>query len=116
MLTELPRDEDKQLIADFIHEWSNDGDGNPMAPNTKSGYIAALVYLARYHGHKKSFKEMTREDIVDGYLKSLKREFSDDPEHKWVNTHNVRGFKYLAFWKWMTQPDLKRERDRRRHS
>jgi len=32
MLMELPRDEDKELIADFIHEWSNDGDGLPMAP------------------------------------------------------------------------------------
>jgi hypothetical protein len=52
---------------------------------------------------------MTKEDIVDGYLKSLKREFSDDPEQKWVNTHNARGAKYLAFWKWMTQPDLRRE-------
>jgi hypothetical protein len=32
---------------------------------------------------------MTKEDIVDGYLKSLKREFSDDPEQKWVNARGA---------------------------
>jgi len=52
---------------------------------------------------------MTREDIIDGYLNSLKRDFASDQDQKWVNTHNNRGSMYLAFWKWLTQPDLKRE-------
>jgi integrase len=111
LLKELPRDEDKELIADLIIAWPNDMsiDGQPMAPNTKVAYIDALVRLARYHGHKKSFKEMTKEDIVDGYLRSLKKEFSQDIEQKWVNTHNARAAKYLVFWKWLTQRDLKKE-------
>ncbi len=108
-LMELPRDEDKELIANFIIDWSNNGDGVMMAPNIKRGYIASLVYLARYLGHKKSFKEMTREDIIDGYLKSLKRDFSQDQEQKCVNTYNARAARFLAFWKWLTQPDLRRE-------
>ncbi len=54
---ELPRDEDKELLVDFIIAWSNQGDGVPMSPNTKIAYIDAMVYLARHHGHKKSFKE-----------------------------------------------------------
>lgn len=110
LLMELPRDEDKELIADFICKWSDDSrDGHPMAPNTKTAYIDALVRLARYHGHKKSFKEMTKEDIVDGYLKSLKKNFSEDQKEKWVNTYNARGAKYLGFWKWLTQPEVKKE-------
>lgn len=110
LLKELPRDEDKELIADFIIKWSNESkDGHPMAPNTKMAYIDALVRLARYHGHKKSFKEMTKEDIVDGYLKSLKKNFSEDQKEKWVNTYNARGAKYLAFWKWLTQPEVRKE-------
>ncbi|MDQ3967484.1 MAG: hypothetical protein M3275_03710 [Thermoproteota archaeon] len=56
-LMELPRDEDKELLVDFIIAWSNQGDGVPMSPNTKIAYIDAMVYLARHHGHKKSFKE-----------------------------------------------------------
>lgn len=109
-LMELPRDEDKELIADFILNYANESnDGMPMAPNTKRSYIDALVYLARHHGHKKSFNQMTKEDIVDGYLASLKKSFDQDIEQRWVNSYNTRGSKYLAFWKWLTQPDLKRE-------
>gem|GEM_PF-2720840 len=121
-MKELPRDEDKELIADFILNWSNDSeDGMPMALNTKRGYISALVYLARHHNHKKSFKEMAPEDffskeIIDektckkkGYLENIKRTYEEDAGQKWVNTHNQKGNCCVAFWKWLTQPDLKRE-------
>jgi hypothetical protein len=110
LLLELPRDEDKELIADYIIDWSNSyGNGLMMSPNTKLEYITTLVYLSRFLGHKKSFRDMGREDIIDGYLKSLKREFKDDSDQKWVNTYRTRAGKILAFWKWMTQPDLKPE-------
>ncbi len=91
-LLELPRDEDKELITDFILNWSSESaDGAPMAPNTKRAYIMNLVYLAQHFNHKKSFKEMTKEDIVNNYLNSLKLDFSEDIEQRWVNTHNTRG-------------------------
>jgi hypothetical protein len=42
LLMELPRDEDKELIADFIINWSNESsDGMPMSPNTKTAYVSA---------------------------------------------------------------------------
>lgn len=101
-LNELPRKEDKELIADFILNYSNETDsGMPMSTNTKKLYIAALVYLARHHDHKKSFKEMTSEDffskeIVDektgkkrGYLENLRRTLEEDVQQKWVNTYNL---------------------------
>lgn len=109
LILELPREEDRELIADFILEYPNDTNGLPMSPATKRGYIANLVYLARYLGHKKSFKEMTKGDIVDGYLNSLRVPFHEDIDQKWVNTYNKRAGCYLAFWKWLTQRDLKRE-------
>ena len=67
----------------------------PITVNTKKLYIAALVYLARHHDHKKSFKEMTTEDFfsketVDekngkkrGYLENLRRTFDEDVEQEW---------------------------------
>jgi integrase len=106
---------DKELIADFTQQWSNEGDGVPMSPNTKRAYIDALLLLSRYvkenlnDGIYKPFAKMTKQDIVDGYLKSLKKELSRDEKQKWVNTYNTRAAKYLAFWKWLTQPELKRE-------
>jgi integrase len=80
-----------------------------MSPSTKRGYITSLVYLSRYLGHKKSFREMTKQDIVDGYLRSLRRPFADDPDQTWINTYNTRVSKISTFWKWLTQPDLKPE-------
>jgi integrase len=114
-LMEFDSDRDKELIADFIQQWSNEGDGVPMSPNTKRAYIDALLLLFRYVKENlngsiyKPFAEMTKQDIVDGYLKSLKKELSKDEKQKWVNTYNTRAAKYLAFWKWLTQPELKRE-------
>ena len=110
-LMELPRPEDKELIADFILNWSNDSGGSNlmMRPNTKRAYIDSLVYLSRHFNHKKSFKEMTRQDIIDAYLNSLKKSFDEDQDEGWVNTHNNRASCYLAFWKWLTQPDIKKE-------
>jgi integrase len=113
LLLELPRDEDKELIADYIIEWANTyGNGLMMSPNTKVGYITSLVYLSRFLNHSKSFKQMTREDIIDGYLKGIKREFKDDPDQRWVNTYRTRAGKILAFWKWMTQPDIIKPEER----
>ena len=110
-------DEDKELIADFILDWSNHNrNGRSMAPNTKKGYIDALSLLSRYAmdvrngGIYKPLKEITREDFFakeepKGYLQSLKRDFADDPKEDWINTHNTRGEKYLAFWRWWTNKD-----------
>jgi integrase len=121
MIMELESDEDKELVADFILNWSNDSkNGTPMPPNTKASYIAALTILSKYIKNKrnggvyKPFRNITRDDFFadqepKGYLRSLKRELEDDPDQKWASTHNTRGAKYLPFWKWLTQPDLPRE-------
>jgi hypothetical protein len=53
---ELPRDEDRALIADFIIDCYNH---HNITPSTKQVYIANLVYLSRYFQHKKSFSDMS---------------------------------------------------------
>ncbi|MFL6525270.1 MAG: hypothetical protein ACJ70Q_03915 [Nitrososphaera sp.] len=106
-LMEFENDKDKELIASFIQQWPNEADGVPMSPNTKRAYIDALLLLSRHVKENlngsiyKPFAEMTKQDIVDGYLKSLKKELSKDEQQKWVNTYNTRAAKHLAFWKWL---------------
>ncbi len=46
-LMEFESDNDKELIADFIQQWSNEGDVVPMSPNTKRAYIDALLLLSK---------------------------------------------------------------------
>ena len=59
--------------------------------------IKSLVYLSRYvkvklHGGQYvRFADMTRDDVLLGYLKSLKKESEDDPDYKWMGTYNTRG-------------------------
>jgi hypothetical protein len=90
LFLELPRDEDRELVADFIIDSYHEKN---IAVKTKCTYIANLVYLSRYLSHKKSFKDMktasTSEEIT-GYLNSLKRPIEADPDQKWINTHNQR--------------------------
>lgn len=52
---------------------------------------------------------MTRQDIIESYLNSLKKNLEQDPDQRWINTYNNRAANYLAFWKWLTQADLRRE-------
>lgn len=48
LLLELPRDDDKILVADFII----DSYKKNIALNTKCAYVTTLVHLSRYLGHK----------------------------------------------------------------
>lgn len=50
LFLEIPKDEDKVAIADFIIDSYNQQN---ISPNTKSVYLTTLVYLSRYLGHKK---------------------------------------------------------------
>ena len=96
---ELKSDEDRELIADFILDYPNDNNGIALANSTKKGYISNLVYLSRYLEHKKCFREMDNQDIVYGYLNSLRVPFHEDVDQKWINTHNKRAGCYLKFFK-----------------
>ena len=77
LFLELPRDEDRVLVADFIIDSYNQQN---ITPGTKSVSIHSLVYLSRYLGHKKSFKDMTSQDIIEDYLNSLKRPIQVDAD------------------------------------
>jgi integrase len=104
LLLELPTDKDREMVADFIIESYHEKN---ISVKTKYAYITSLVYLSRYLNHKKSFEDMTSEDIVQGYLNnSLKRPLEADPDQRWVSTFNLRASVFLKFFKWLTQRDL----------
>ena len=65
--------------------------------------IHKLKLLAEFH-NPKSFREMTRQDILE-YLDSLRKPESVDPLHKWKGTHEVSRIFLLRFFKWLYAPD-----------
>jgi hypothetical protein len=53
----------------------------------------------------KTFKEITREDILS-YLDSIRKIESVDPLHKWVGTYNLYSIQLIRFFKWLYYPDI----------
>ena len=56
--------------------------------STKGDKIKKLCWLSKHLSHK-SFRQITKQDILD-YLNSLKKSVSDDPKHKSIGTYNGR--------------------------
>ncbi len=71
--------------------------------STKEGKIKVLVWLSNFHENK-SFKEMTKQDIL-AYLNNLRKSSTEDPSNRWVGTYNGRQIILLKFFKWLYYPD-----------
>ena len=65
--------------------------------STKEGKIKILVWISNFHRNK-SFKEMTKHDILE-YLDNLRKSTSEDPSNKWIGTYNGRQITLLKFFR-----------------
>jgi integrase len=66
--------------------------------------ILNLKYVAEFHSPK-SFRDITRQDLVD-YLDRFRKPESVDPMHKWVGTYEFARIVLLRFFKWLHYPDM----------
>jgi integrase/recombinase XerD len=66
--------------------------------------IGKLKHLAERY-HPKSFRELTRQDIVD-YLDGFRKSESVDPLHKWIGTYELTRIMLLRFFRWLYYPDI----------
>jgi hypothetical protein len=64
--------------------------------------IFKLKQLAEYY-NPKSFKELTRQDIID-YLDRFRKAESVDPLYQWVGTYEHSRIIFLRFFKWLYSP------------
>ncbi|MFL6309553.1 MAG: hypothetical protein ACJ70T_06110 [Nitrososphaera sp.] len=63
-----------------------------------------LKQLAQFH-NPKSFRDMTRQDIVD-FLDRLRKPEQGDPLHKRIGSYEVNCIVLLRFFKWLHYPDV----------
>lgn len=103
ILTELSQKnpENANIICIFIINEQNEIN---IKESTKEWKIKILVLLSKYLNNK-SFREITKEDILD-YLNSSRKPESIDPRHKSIGTWNNRQLLFLKFFKWLYNPDL----------
>jgi integrase len=76
---------------------------NP-SDNYRKDNIKLLYTFSKYSGNK-SFKAITREDIIS-FLESFRRPEASDPLHKWIGTYNLSRIHLLRFFKWLYYPDI----------
>jgi integrase len=80
----------------------------PTETNLSDDYrlniINTLKQLSECH-NSKSFKDMTRQDVLD-FLDRYRKPESVDPLHKWIGTYEIYRIIFLRFFKWLYYPDL----------
>jgi integrase len=64
-----------------------------------------LLYIFSKYSRNKSFKAITREDIIS-FLDSFRRPEASDPLHKWIGTYNNYRMHLLRFFKWLYYSDI----------
>jgi integrase len=82
-----------------------------LKDSTRGDKVKKLCWLSKYLNHKKSFRDMTKQDILS-YLNSLRKSVSDDPKYKSIGTYNGRQMVFLKFFKWLYNPDESDHRKR----
>jgi integrase len=75
-----------------------------IADSTREWRIKVLTWLSKYFQHKKSFKSLNKQDILQ-YLNTLRKPVSIDPDQRWVGTYNNRVLVLNKFFRWLYNPD-----------
>lgn len=101
-LRKLARDhiENAAIICDYIIAEQTEIN---IKQSTKDGKIKVLVWLSNFH-QGKSFKEMTKVDIIT-YLGSLRKSLVEDPSQRWIGSYNGRQMILNKFFRWLYNPD-----------
>jgi hypothetical protein len=72
--------------------------------STKESKIKILVWLSNHFQDKKSFKDMTKEDVLE-YPNNRRKSFSEDPSQRWIGSYNGRQIILNKFFRWLYSPD-----------
>ena len=79
--------------------------------STKEGRIKVLVWLSNFYNDTKSFRDLTKQDILE-YLNSLRKALSEDSTQRWIGSYNSRQIIFSKFFRWLYNPDEPDQRKR----
>ena len=81
--------------------------------NLSDGYRKLNIYvfysISKFFNHKKTYKELTRDDVMQ-FLDSLRKPEESDPLHKWIGTYNIYRILFIRFFKWLYYPDVEQKK------
>jgi integrase len=90
-----------QALSDYINAELVERN---IADSTREWKVKTLTWLSDYFQHQKTFRGMTRQDIL-GYLNSLRKTVDADPEQRWIGTYNNRVLVLTKFFRWLYKPN-----------
>src|SRR5919199_703677 len=71
--------------------------------------VLTLCDLSIFFSNAKSFKEITRKDLLS-FLDSYRKAENVDPLHKWIGTYNLFRMQLMRFFKWLYYPDVEQKK------
>jgi integrase/recombinase XerD len=93
-------------IIDYIISMKNEIN---LSDNYRKLNIFALQSLSMFLKNKKTYKELTRDDVLQ-FLDSLRKPEASDPLHKWIGTYNIYRILFIRFFKWLYHPNLEQKK------
>ena len=104
-LKKLPQ-ENALTIVEYIISMKNEFN---LSDNYRKLNIYTLYRMSKSLNNKKTFKEFTREDLLQ-YLDSFRRPEASDPLHQWIGSYNVARILIMRFFKWLYYPHLEQKK------
>ncbi len=99
------------LIANYIASMKTEIN---LSNNYRRSIIILLSKFSLFFKNQKTFKSITREDVLS-FLDSFRKIESVDPMHMWIGTYNTYRIHLMRFFKWLYFPDIEQD-NRPKHS
>jgi integrase/recombinase XerD len=80
-----------------------------LSDHYRKDVIDLLCKFSTFFDNARSFKDITREDLLS-FLDSFRKIDSVDPLHKWIGTYNTYRMHLLRFFKWLHSPDIESDK------
>jgi len=80
-----------------------------LSDSYRKSVIILLSQFSIFFKNQKSFKSITREDILN-FLDSFRKPESVDTLHKWIGTYNTYRIHLMRFFKWLYSPDIEQDK------
>jgi integrase/recombinase XerD len=105
----LPQNkENAMIICDYIQSMRQELN---LSDSYREDIIVLLGNFSMFFNFKKSFKEVTREDILS-FLDRFRKPEASDPLHKWIGTYNLYRIHLMRFFRWLYYPNIHPSKNR----
>jgi integrase len=93
-------------IANYIMSMKTETN---LSNSYRKSVIILLSKFSIFFKNQKSFKSITREDVLK-FLDSFRKPESVDSLHKWIGTYNTYRIHLMRFFKWLYSPDIEQDK------